>query len=185
MRMDDVMPQSGASLVMIFRSDLKKSYMLNTDKKTYFERDLDENEMSSGTASMAPVKSRREKAVGEETVNGYRCSKKEIEAEIEVMGYKNTSRSVVWQSPRFDLPLRTRSDSGQVTELRNIQEQKPASALFEIPVGYTQVADMMQLLGDQRPKAGRPPAPSPSGKAGGFQPPVALPPGMKPPSPKP
>ena len=30
MRMDNVMPQSGANLIMIYRSDLKKNFMFNT-----------------------------------------------------------------------------------------------------------------------------------------------------------
>jgi hypothetical protein len=167
MRMDDVMPQSGAKLVMIYRSDLKKNFMLNTDKKTYTERDLDEKEVAGAIMSMAPVKNRKEKTLGEETVSGYRCSKKEIEAEIEVMGFKKTSRSIVWQSPKFDLPLRTSSDSGHVTELRNIREEKPAAALFEVPAGYSKVSDMMELLGDERPKGVRPPKSPPKGKKGG------------------
>lgn len=185
LRIDDVMPQSGAKLIMIYRSDLKKNFMLNTDKKTYTERELDEKEMTGEIMSMAPVKNRKERTLGEETVSGYRCSKKEIEAEIEVMGFKNTSRSVVWQSPKFDLPLRTRSDSGRVTELRNIQEEKPAAALFEVPAGYSKVSDMMELLGDERPKGGRPPKSPPKGKEGGSPFPTELPPGIKLPFPKP
>jgi hypothetical protein len=164
MRMDDVMPQSGAKVVMIYRSDLKKNFMLNTDKKTYTERDLDEKEMTGAIMSMTPIKNRKEKTLGEETVSGYKCSKKEIEAEIEVMGYKKTSRSVIWQSPKFDLPLRTSSDSGHITELRNIREEKPAATLFEIPAGYSKVSDMMELLGDERPKGVRPPKSPPKGK---------------------
>jgi hypothetical protein len=164
MRMDDVMPQSGAKVVMIYRSDLKKNFMLNTDKKTYTERDLDEEELTGAIMSMAPVKNRKEKALGEETVGGYRCSKKEIEAEIEVMGFKQTSRSVVWQSPKFDVPLRTSSDAGRVTELRNIREEKPAVALFELPAGYSKVSDMMELLGDGRRKGVRPPKSPPKSK---------------------
>ena len=159
--------------------------MFNTDKKTYTESELDEKEMGGAIMSMGNVKNRKEKALGEETVSGYRCSKKEIEAEIEVMGFKNTSRSVVWQSPKFDLPLRTRSDSGQVTELRNIQEGKPAAALFEVPADYSKVSDMMELLGDERLKGRRPPKSPPKGKEGGSAFPTELPPGMKLPSPKP
>ena len=185
MRLDDAMPQSGTKLVIIYRSDLKKNFMLNTDKKTYTERELDEKEMTAAIMSMGSVKNRKEKALGEETVGGYPCSKKEIEAEIEVMGFKNTSRSVVWQSPKFDLPLRTRSDSGQITELRNIREEKPAPALFEIPAGYSKVSDMMELLGDERPKSGRPPKSPSKGKEGGSGFPTELPPGMKLPFPKP
>lgn len=185
MRMDDVMPQSGVHLIMIFRSDLKKNFMLNTEKKTYWERETDENELSGAMASMAPVKNRREKTLGEETVNGYPCIKKEIEADIEVMGTKNTSRSVVWQSPKFDLPLRTRTDSGPVTELRNIQEQKPAATLFEVPSGYSQVADMMELLGHERAKERRPAATGSKSRDGGAAFPPQLPPGLKLPAPKP
>ena len=163
MRMDGFMPQSGAQLIVIFRSDLKKSFMLNTDKKTYTASELDEKEMAGAIMSMAHIKNRKEKALGEETVSGYRCSKKEIEAEIEVMGYKSTSRSIVWQSPKFDLPLRSRSDSGQVTELQKIQEGKPAAALFEIPADYSKVSNMMELLGDERPKDRRPAKSPPKG----------------------
>jgi len=100
------------------------------------------------------------------------------------MGFKNTSRSVVWQSPKFDLPLRTRSDSGQVTELRNIREGKPAAALFEVPADYSKVSDMMELLGDERPKGRRPPKSPPKGKEGGSAFPTELPPGLKLPFPK-
>jgi hypothetical protein len=125
MRIDDVMPQSGAKLIMVYRSDLKKNFMLNTDKKTYTERELDEKEMTGGIMSMAPVKNRKERTLGEETVSGYRCSKKEIEVEIEVMGFKNTSRSVVWQSPKFDLPLRTRSDWGKSPSCATSRRKSP------------------------------------------------------------
>jgi hypothetical protein len=182
MRMDDVMPQSGVNLIMIYRSDLKKNFMLNTDKKIYTEREMDMHELSGAIASMGAVKNRKEKPLGEETVNGYPCVKKEIEAEIEVMGIKNTSRSVVWQSPKFDLPLRTRTDSGQVTELRNIQEQKPAAALFEVPSGYSQVAGMMELLGDDRAKGRRPATTGSKSREGGSAFPPQLPPGFKLPS---
>jgi hypothetical protein len=163
-RMDDVMPQAGAKLVMILRGDLKKNFMLNTDKKTYTERDLDEKEMAGAIMSMAPVKNRKEKALGEETVSGYRCTKKEVEAEIEVMGVKKSSRSVVWQSPKFDMPLRTSSDSGHVTELRNIREEKPAAVLFEVPADYSKVSNMMELMGDDRPKGARSPRSPRKGK---------------------
>jgi hypothetical protein len=164
MRMDDFMPQSGAKLIMIYRSDLRKNFMLNTDKKTYTESGLDEKELAGAIMSMAPVKNRKEKTLGEETVSGYRCSKKEIEAEIEVMGFKRTSRSVIWQSPKFDLPLRSSSDSGHVTELRNVREGKPAADLFEVPAGYSRVSNMMELLGDEHPKGVRPPKSPPKGK---------------------
>jgi hypothetical protein len=182
MRLDDFMPQSGTKMIMISRSDLKKVFMINAEKKTYTDMEMDENDLSG--LAMSHVKNRKEKALGEETVNGYRCAKKEIEAQVEVMGFKSTSRTVIWQSPKFDVPLRTRGEDGHVTELRNIQEAKPASDLFEVPAGHSRVANMMELMGDERPKSARPPQPAPKGKGGGAQFPVELPPGMKLPLPK-
>ena len=163
MRVDDVMPQSGSHLIVIYRSDLKKNFMLNADKKTYTESELNEKEMAGAIMSSGHIKNRKEKMLGEETVSGYRCSKREIEAEIVVMGYKNTTRSIVWQSPKFDLPLRSRSDSGQVTELQKIQEGRPAAALFEVPADYSKVSNMMELMGDEQPKGRRPPKSPPKG----------------------
>ena len=183
MRIDDAMPQSGSKLIVISRGDLKKMYMINAEKNTYTESEIDENDFAG--LAMSHVKNRKEKALGEETVNGYRCAKKEIEAQVEVMGFKSASRTVVWQSPKFGMPLRTRNENGQVTELRNIREEKPAAALFEVPTGCSRVANLMELLGDERAKgAARLSKQAPKGKDGGAQFPVELPPGMKLPFPK-
>jgi len=48
--------------------------------------------------------------------------------------------------------------------LRNIREEKPAAALFEVPAGYAKVSGMMELLGDERPKGARPPKSPTKGK---------------------
>jgi hypothetical protein len=157
MRIDDVMPQSGAKLSVIYRSDLKKTFMINTDQKAYTETQLDEKEMAGAIRSMASVTNRKEKSLGEDTVSGYRCSVKEIEAQIEVMGIKRTTHSTVCLSPKFDMPLRSRSDAGQITELQNIQEARPAAALFDVPPDFKRVANMMELMGDLRPAGRRPP----------------------------
>jgi hypothetical protein len=59
------------------------------------------------------------------------------------------------------------------------------AALFEIPAGYSKVADMMELMGDERPKGGRPPKSSSKSMPGGAGFPAELPPGVKLPFPKP
>lgn len=182
MRLDDFMPQSGTKMIMISRSDLKKVFMINAEKKTYTDTEMDEDDLSG--LAMSHVKNRKEKALGEETVNGYRCAKKEIEAQVELMGFKSTSRTVIWQSPKFDVPLRTLGEDGHVTELRNIQEATPAAALFEVPAGHSRVANMMELMGDDIPKGAKARKQTPGGKGGGAQFPTELPPGMKLPFPK-
>jgi hypothetical protein len=162
MRMEGMMRESGADLVMIFRGDLKKSFMLNPAKKTYFERPADPNEMPGDVMQM--VKNRSEKELGREKVGGYECTKKQIDSEVEIMGMTRKTRSIVWQSPQFDMPLRTRGESGETTEMRNVREGKPDAALFEVPAGYQPVSGIMELMG----------MPAPSG----------MPPGMKLPVPK-
>jgi hypothetical protein len=159
-RVDGFMPQSGAELVVIIRQDLKKQWMLNLQKKTYFERALEEKDLEQLAGAM--VNGRTEKVLGEEKVSGYACTKKEIEVDIEIMGTKRKSRSVVWQSDRFDLPLRTQHEGGQIMEVRHIKEGAPAAELFEVPGGFHPVADMMELMGM----------------------PAKLPPGFKAPAPK-
>jgi hypothetical protein len=174
-------PGSKERISIIFRRDLKKHFMLNPDKKTYFERDLDEKEMEA--AIQQHVKNRSEKVLGQETVSGYPCTKKEIDAEIEIMGMKRKTRSVVWESPDFVMPLRTKTENGQTTEMRNIQKGKPEASLFEVPKDYKQVGNMMELMGRGRRGAGQEKS-QPSETEGGFKLPTKLPPGMKLPFPK-
>jgi hypothetical protein len=95
MRMDGIGSGRGSmdEMSIIIRQDLKKHFMLNAASKRYFEKPLDENDMQ---VAMPPfIKSRSEKVLGTETVSGYPCTKKEIEADIEIMGMKRKARTAV------------------------------------------------------------------------------------------
>jgi hypothetical protein len=168
-------PRSKEQIDIIFRRDLKKHFMINQGKKTYFEKDLDEKEMEA--LIKQNVRNISEKVVGQETVNGHLCTKKEIESEIEIMGMKHKSRSVIWQSPEFIMPLRTQTDNGRMTELRNIRKDTPAASLFEVPKGYRQVSNMMELMVSGSEDEGQEKRQAPEGK-GGFKIPK-LPSGIK------
>ncbi len=144
-RMDGISPTGEGSIVMIFRRDKKIGCTLNPEKKLYMERPLNEKEMEQ--ASKKFIDSRNEKALGTENVNGFKCTKKEVETSVEFMGYKRKVRNIVWMSKRLDMPIRTKSQDGSITELRNIKEGTPASKYFEIPKGYKKVANMMELMG--------------------------------------
>ena len=87
-----------------------------------------------------------EKDLGTETVNGFKCRKKSVEMVVEVMGFKTKSRSVVWISKKLDMPVRTRTEDGYVTELRNIKKGRQSKKLFEIPSGYKKVGNMMETF---------------------------------------
>ena len=142
MRLEMKAPQGEGQWVIIFRQDLNKHWMLNPDKKLYYERPYDEEEMRKATKSFKG----KEKVLGKETVNGYKCIKKEVVSTVTVMGFTQTSTSTIWHSERLNMPIRTRSKHGG-TELRDIVEKKPGSKLFELPSGYEKVDNMFAFFG--------------------------------------
>jgi len=126
---------------MIFRQDLKKHWMINPAKKLYCEQPYNEKELQKAVKSLEG----KEKILGTEKVNGYKCTKKEVENTVEVMGFSRTSTATVWQSKRFEMPLRTRDEHGG-TDMKDIVEKKPNAKLFELPKGYKKVDNMFALF---------------------------------------
>lgn len=166
-RMENPRGGDGPAMTVIVRRDLQKNWILNTQKKTYLERPLNEEEMQSAVDKM--IKDRQSEDLGTEKVNGYQCHKKRVTVTTEFMGFKRRNRSVVWISDQFDFPLRTQDEEGMVTELTDIKKGRPAKGLFEIPAGYSQAANMMELMGDaDEPEAGDDAAPA-QGSPGGIQ----------------
>jgi hypothetical protein len=145
MRMDGISPKGEGSIVMIFRRDKNIGWTLNPEKKLYMEKPFNEKEMEQATKKI--IDSRNEKVLGTENVNGFKCTKKEVETTVEFMGFKRTTKTIVWISERLDMPIRTQSQDGSMTELRNIKEGSPASKYFEIPKEYKKVSNMMELMG--------------------------------------
>jgi hypothetical protein len=145
MRMDGMAPTGDGNIILIFRRDKNIGWTLNPEKKLYMERPLDEEEMEESTKQFRD--SRNEKVLGKETVNGFKCTKKEVETTIKgIYGFKKTVKTIVWMSNKVDMPIRTKSEDGSMTELRNLKEGTPASKYFEIPKGYKKVANVMELM---------------------------------------
>ncbi len=145
MRMDGFSPKGEGNIVLIFRRDKNIGWTLNPEKKLYVEKPFNEKEMEQATKNI--IDSRNEKVLGTENVNGFKCTKKEIETNVEFMGFKKTVKTIVWISKRLDMPIRTKSQDGSMTELRNIKEGSQASKYFEIPKEYKKVSNMMELMG--------------------------------------
>ena len=145
MRMDGISPKGEGSIVMIFRKDKNIGWTLNPEKKLYLERPFNEKEMEQATKTI--IDSRNEKVLGTENVNGFECTKKEVETTVDFMGFKRTTKMIVWISERLDIPIRTQSKDGSMTELRNIKEDSSASKYFEIPKEYKKASNMMELMG--------------------------------------
>ncbi len=143
-RMDMSSPQGKGNMIMIMRRDNNLYWMLNPGEKRYFERPLNEKEWEK--MAKGAIKSKTEKNLGTETINGYTCQKKEVEMVVEILGFKNKSRSTVWISEKLDLPIRTRTEDGHVTEMRNIKKGRQSKKLFEVPGDYTKVGNMMETF---------------------------------------
>ena len=122
-----------------------KQYIYNHDKKIFFESQLDEEDMLKKLKSYEKVDS--EKVLGKEMVSGYQCVKKEVTTTMTMMGMKNTSTEILWQSDKFEFPLRIRQEDGQMMEFRNIDTGKPSKKLFRRPTGYKKVNNMMAVMG--------------------------------------
>ena len=122
-------------------------------------------------------------ALGTEKINGFTCTKKEVETTVELMGYKRIVKTIVWVSKRLDMPIRTKSQDGSITELRNIKEGAPANKYFEVPKEYKKVSNMLELMGMDISGSGtKRSKPANKGKESGSQLPFKLPAGIKLPS---
>jgi hypothetical protein len=100
----------------------------------------------------------KEESLGTETINGYRCEKKRIKTTTDMMGNKMTFTSLVWITAELGFPIRTETDNGTITELRDIKPGHQDASLFEIPAGYTKVASIMEVMGNRinsRPDRGQ------------------------------
>lgn len=124
---------------------LNRQYIYNHDKKLFFESQLDEDGMLEKMKSYENVDS--ENVLGKEKVSGYKCVKKEVTTTMTMMGTKITSTEILWQSDKFEFPLRIQMEKGQIMEFRNIDMGKPSKKLFRRPTGYKKVNNMMAVMG--------------------------------------
>ena len=124
---------------------LNKQYIYNHDKKLFFESQLDEEDMLKKLKSYENVDS--EKILGKEKVSGYKCVKKEVTTTMTIMGMKHTSTEILWQSDKFEFPLRIQMEDGQTMEFRNIDKGTPSKKFFRRPTGYKKVNNIMAVMG--------------------------------------
>jgi hypothetical protein len=83
----------------------------------------------------------------------------------------------------LDMPLRTKSQDGSMTELRNIKEGDPGNKYFEVPKEYKKVSNMMELMGMDISGSGtKRSKPADKGKGSGSKLQFKLPAGIKLPS---
>ena len=144
-RMESPSPEGKGDMVMIFRKEDKKMYMILPEKKKYFETDLSEEDLEK-KLNMFKDDSEDVKVLGKEKVNGYNCTKKEVETEVGFMGFNRKVKMTIWMSDQFEFPIKTESTDGSVNEMKNIKPGKQPKKLFEPPKDYTKVNNMFELM---------------------------------------
>ena len=120
------MPRMNLSMLVLKKQN--QQYLYNHDKKLVFVSPVDEEGLKA--LSKAVGDSQSEKVVGKEKVSGYNCTKKEVVTTFEAMGKSYESKVTIWQSDRFDFPLRTRDDEGNVQEMRHIKTANRRKSSF-------------------------------------------------------
>jgi len=101
--------------------------------------------MKQTMKSMKNVK--EEKILGTEKVNGFKCTKKQITTTVNLIGFKKKITSIVWVTKKLDLPIRTQSEDGGITEIRNLKKGAPDDKYFKVPAGYKRVGSIMEIMG--------------------------------------
>jgi len=146
MRSEMNMQQQG-TMISIVRQDQKKFFMIMPDKKKYYENPLTDQDLDDlqGMMMNANMKKKVEK-LGTETVNGFVCEKQQVTTTMDMMGQTITTTSTHWKAKELDIPIRTKDDKGNITELRNIKQGPQPKDIFEIPQGYKKVANMMEMM---------------------------------------
>jgi hypothetical protein len=137
-------PEEQTLSIIYFKND-KRQCTLNAQKKLYFEGPIDEQKLMQDLK--ATKTDETEKILGTETIAGLKCTKKERESTVEFMGMKRKIKQIIWVSDMLDMPVRTQTEDGSITELRNLEKGVPAAKYFEIPKDYKKVPNMMAVMG--------------------------------------
>ncbi|MCP4661277.1 MAG: DUF4412 domain-containing protein [bacterium] len=132
LRMEMEVPMG--AMVNIVREDLGIMWMLVPERQAYREMPMDEAQLN---AMMREVNQEQiTEELGTETVNGFPCRKVRITTNVEVMGMRHEGTAVVWTTPALPMPIRSETEDGAVSELREIKPGAQPEELFEIPEGY-------------------------------------------------
>ncbi len=130
--------------VISFRNE-DKQYLYNHDEKLVFISGMDEMSMLKEFSDFENAET--EEVLGKEKISGYPCVKKQVTSTSTIMGMTSTTTSIIWESDKFEIPLKVKSDNGDIMELRNIDTDKPSETHFRPLTGYKKVDNIMALMG--------------------------------------
>ena len=141
MRMELNQPGLG-EMVYIYDKKGKMLIMASPVKKVYLELPFDEKDWPG----LNEQNDLERKKLGAEKVGGYNCTKYHVVRKVNAMGQEQKVKMTSWESDKFSMPLRTKTDQGTLQELSNIKEGEPPAKMFKVPAGYKKAQNMMELM---------------------------------------
>lgn len=141
-------------LVTISLQDQKKTIMMNTKNKTYFEKAMEDRHVPSIQDPRAVIE---KKKIGSETIDGHPCIKYSA-----VFYLKDTPQekfnATLWEAQdlsgfpiRYEMAIPEGKKMGGpdkiVTEFKEIKLGAATPAMFEVPKDYKKAASMNEVMG--------------------------------------
>ncbi len=123
--------------VIIIRPDKKLTWMISPEEKTYVKMPYQSTDKTF--EEWTADKEKDAKFLGEETVSGMPCKKYEI--------IEDGEKTSLWISTQFPFPIKV-EDSEMIMEYKNIKLGPLEDSLFDLPMGYDQMALPMVPLGE-------------------------------------
>ncbi len=121
----EILNKEGGTVIMIFRPDRNKVWILNPAEKKYMALPIDEKkkqfEKWSGEIE------EKAKYLGTEKVSGLKCEKYEVT--------DKGRESHFWISKKFPFPVKFENET-VCTQFRNIKTKNFSKSVFEVPSGY-------------------------------------------------
>ncbi|MCD4720308.1 MAG: DUF4412 domain-containing protein [Desulfobacula sp.] len=133
-------------------TDKNAQYMFNHTKKLYYKIDQDDENMGIKDFKSAELV----KVLGKEKVSGYKCVKKKVTTTTKIYGMTHTDTLIIWESDKFQMPLKTKGSTGHGMEIRNIKKGAPDKKYFKLPKGYKEVGNIMAAMGMDFGRMGEP-----------------------------
>jgi hypothetical protein len=141
-------------LVTISLMDQKKTIMMNTKNKTYFEKAMEDRHVPSVQDPRAVVE---KKKIGSETIDGHPCIKYSAVVYMKDAP-QDKFNGTLWEAQdlsgfpiRYEMSLPEAKKAGGpdkiVTEFKEIKLGAATAAMFEVPKDYKKAASMNEVMG--------------------------------------
>lgn len=138
-------------MISIVRIDVKKSIMLNPEKKSYFEDAWKQNRMQRNPSMLMEDSNYKvdKVKIGSETIDKHPCIKYTVTITNKETSEKQTMTT--WEATDLqNLVIKHEMEQNGKKfgmELKNVKLNAATAEMFEVPASYTKANSMMELMG--------------------------------------